>query len=373
MQLQNSTKFLHNLRYLSSKTTGVNLVSPLIGLTSDQMSFYGVAREFADVEMKPNAKEWDEKGDFPKNVLKKLSELGFGGLVVNDDVGGSNLSRVDVTIIIEGLATGCVGTTAMLTIHNMCAWMIDKYASNEVRQQYLPSICKLDMMASYCLTEPGSGSDAASLSTKATLDTSTNEYVINGTKSFISGGGVSDLYVLMCRTDATKKSFNGISCILVPNLTPGLSFGKNESKMGWKIQPTCQVIFENVRVPKSNIVGKENQGFAIAMSGLDGGRLSIAACSLGAAQRCFEIALEYTKERKQFGQCLAANQSVQFKLADMAGKLVSSRVMLRHAASLLDQSHPSATAHCALAKKIVTDHGFEVCNDALQLLGGYGK
>ena len=344
---------------------------PTIGITADQAEFYKVARSFADAELRPLAPKWDREGTFPHETYKKLGELGFAGIFVRGDVGGSELNRVDTTVIVEALSTGCVGTTAMLTIHNMCAGMIDRYGNDLQRTTYLPKMCQLDLKASYCLTEPGSGSDAASLSTKALYDVKTNEYVVNGGKAFISGAGDSVLDLVMSRTGTTSGS-DSISCLIIPATTKGLSFGANENKMGWKVQPTRQVIFEDCRVPAANLVGKEGQGFQIAMAGLDGGRLSIAACSLGAAQACFEIALNYVKERKQFGKSIASNQAIQFKLADMAGKLVSSRLVLRNAAALLDAKHPAARAHCALAKKIVTDYGFEICNDALQMHGGYG-
>jgi len=347
------------------------LVTPTLGLTVDQAEFYSVARSFADRELKPNAAAWDEKSEFPLATFERFGELGFAGIIVKDDVGGSGLTRVDNTVIVEALATGCVGTTAMLTIHNMCGGMIDRFGTPTQRQEWLPGLCSLKTKASYCLTEPGSGSDAASLSTKATLDTNSNEYVLSGSKAFISGAGLSDVYLVMCRTGGNGPK--GVSCLLVPKDSPGLSFGANEKKMGWKVQPTRQVIFEEVRVPAANLLGgKEGQGFKMAMTGLDGGRLSIGACSLGAAQACFELALAYTKERKQFGKSISDNQAVQFKLADMAGKILSSRLALRHAAALLDAGDPAATVHCALAKKIATDYGSEVCNDALQLHGGYG-
>ena len=349
----------------------LELVSPTLGLTADQANFYQLAREFADNELRPFAAGWDEKSEFPLQTFEKFGDLGFAGIIVKDDVGGSGLTRVDNTVIIEALATGCVGTTAMLTIHNMCGGMIDKFGTQEQREKWLPELCSLKLKASYCLTEPGSGSDAASLSTKAVLDTSTNEYVLNGGKAFISGAGLSDVYLVMCRTGGNGPK--GISCLVVPKDLAGLSFGANEKKMGWKVQPTRQVIFEDVRVPAANLLGgKEGQGFKMAMTGLDGGRLSIGACSLGAAQACFELALAYTKERKQFGKSISENQAVQFKFADMAGKILSARLALRHAAMLLDSGDPSATLHCALAKKIATDYGSEICNDALQLHGGYG-
>jgi len=346
-------------------------ISPKLGLSADQASFYDLARGFADNELKPFANQWDERSEFPVKTFEKFGELGFAGISVKEDVGGSGLSRVDNTVIIEALATGCVGTTAMLTIHNMCGGMIDRFGTEEQRKRWLPKLCDLSTKASYCLTEPGSGSDAASLSTKAVLDTKTNEYVINGGKTFISGAGLSDVYLVMCRTGGSGA--NGVSCLVVPKDSRGISFGANEKKMGWKCQPTRQVIFEDVRVPVSNLLGgKEGEGFKMAMNGLDGGRLSIASCSLGAAQASFELALAYTKERKQFGKSVSDNQAIQFKLADMAGKILSSRLAIRHAAALLEAGDPAATVHCALAKKIATDYGSEVCNDALQLHGGYG-
>lgn len=354
----------------ASKGTGLDLVSPTLGLNSDQASFYSLGREFADQEMRPHANDWDKTASFPMETFEKFGELGFAGICVRDDVGGSGLSRLDSTVIIEALATGCVGTTAMLTIHNMCAGMIDRFGNAEQRQRWLPDLCSLKIKASYCLTEPGSGSDAGSLRTKAALDPKTNEYVINGDKAFISGAGQSDIYVVMCRTGGDGPK--GISCFVIPKDAAGLSFGANEKKMGWACQPTRQINFENVRVPAANLLGKEGEGFKFAMAGLDGGRLSIGACSLGAAQVCFELALAYVKERKQFSKPVYENQAVQFKLADMAGKILSSRLALRHAAALLDAGDPSATLHCALAKKIATEYGSDVCNEALQLHGGYG-
>lgn len=360
------------IRSLSSRVncTGIDIIDPTIGLNEDQRTFYDLARSFADEKLAPFASQWDEESHFPLDVLKEVASLGFAGLNVRDDVGGSGLSRVDSAVIIEALATGCVGTTAMLTIHNMCAGMIDKFGSEEQRQEYLPKLCNLDLMASYCLTEPGSGSDAAGLATRAILDETTNEYVLDGSKAFISGAGMSDLYLVMCRTGGPGPS--GISCILIPKNAPGLSFGADEKKMGWKVQPTRQVIFEGVRVPAANRLGSVGAGFSMAMAGLDGGRLSIASCSLGAAQKCFEKSLAYCKDRKQFGKPISANQVTQFKFADMARKVNLSRLAIRSAASLMDEGHPAATSHCALAKLTATDLGFEVCNEALQLHGGYG-
>jgi alkylation response protein AidB-like acyl-CoA dehydrogenase len=280
-----------------------------VNLTSEQKEFYTLARSFADTEMRPNANKWDEEGKFPMETFNKFGDLGFGGIFIDGELGGSGLSRTDTTVIVEALATGCVGTTAMLTIHNMCGGMIDKYGSEEQRKKWLPKLCDMSVKASYCLTEPGAGSDAASLSTKAVLDKAKNEYVINGGKAFISGAGQSDIYLVMCRTGGVGAS--GISCLLIPKDTPGLSFGSDEKKMGWKVQPTRQVIFEDCRVPASNMIGKEGQGFQVAMVGLDGGRLNIGACSLGAAQICFETCLKYVKERKQFGKSISDNQGTR--------------------------------------------------------------
>eukprot|EP01033_Poteriospumella_lacustris_P013955 gene13955-9971_t len=351
--------------------TGVAVIDPIIGLTDDQAEFYNLARSFADEQLRPNAQKWDEESHFPLDTYKKFADLGFAGIFVRDDVGGSGLSRLETVTIVEALATGCVGTAAMLTIHNMCAGMIDKFGNEDHRQYYLPKLCKMDLMASYCLTEPGSGSDASSLITNARFDAATNEYVLNGGKAFISGAGTSDIYLVMCRTN-DKPGPGGISCLIVPKDAKGVSFGSAEKKMGWNVQPTRQITFEDVRIPAANLLGKEGNGFKMAMAGLDGGRLSIGACSLGAAQISFELALQYTKERKQFKKSIAEYQATQFKLADMAGKILTARLALRNAAKLLDEGHPAATAHCALAKKIATDQGFEVCNDALQMHGGYG-
>jgi alkylation response protein AidB-like acyl-CoA dehydrogenase len=364
--------------FLSSTVTklpqavGVEAISPTIGLNDDQKEFYTLARSFADQQLRPGAPKWDEEHTFPVDIYEKTAELGFAGLFVKEDVGGSALSRVDTVVVVEALATGCVGTTAMLTIHNMCAGMIDKFGSEEQRQKFLPDICTLKTKLSYCLTESGSGSDAAAMRTTARLDSETNEYVVNGGKAFISGAGMSDFYLEMCKTMNPMTKKQGVSCLIIPKDAKGVSFGGLEKKMGWNCQPTRQVIFEEVRVPVENRLGEEGQGFKMAMAGLDGGRLSIGACSLGAAQACFEIALQYTKERKQFNKAISEYQATQFKFADMAGKILSSLLVLRHAAALLDAGDPSATAHCAMAKTIATDNGFIVCNEALQMLGGYG-
>lgn len=350
---------------------GNDIISPTIGLTSDQKEFYDLAKQFADKEMAPYAAQWDADAVFPMETFKKFGELGFGGIFVKEDVGGSALTRLDTAIIVEALSTGCVGTTAMLTIHNMCAGMIDKFGSEEQRQVWLPELCALDKMASYCLTEPSSGSDAASLLTTATLDPTTNEYILNGGKAFISGAGLSDIYLVMCRTNGVKGP-KGITCLIVPKDTPGLSFGADERKMGWRVQPTRQVLFEDARVPCVNRLGKEGQGFSMAMAGLDGGRINIGACSLGAAQASYELAVAYVKERKQFNKPIADYQATQFKIVKMASNINTMRLSLRSAAALVDQQHPAAGVHCAMAKRTATDLGFDVVNDALQLHGGYG-
>lgn len=352
----------------ATKLSGVELISPLVGLTDEQAEYYNVAKQFADKELFPNAAKWEEEHHFPLDTFKQLGDLGFGGMFVRDDVGGSALTRLDTAVIVEALSTGCVGTTAMLTIHNMCAGMIDKFGSDELRNEWLPKLTSLELVASYCLTEPSAGSDAASLQTTAKKEG--NEYILNGSKVFISGAGMSDVYVVMARTGG--KGPKGVSCFLVPKDAPGVSFGANEKKMGWKVQPTRQIIFDNVKIPATNMVGSEGQGFSMAMAGLDGGRINIGSCSLGAMQQCFSLGIDYTKERKQFGKSISELQMTQFRLADMAAKITQSRLMLRQAASLLDQRSPLATTHCAMAKKVATEHGFDVCNQALQLFGGYG-
>jgi alkylation response protein AidB-like acyl-CoA dehydrogenase len=330
-------------------------------LTEDQVQFQDVARDFAANEMAPFAKEWDEQHHFPEDTLRKAAELGFAGIYIGDDVGGSGLGRLDATLILEQLAGACPSTAAYISIHNMAAWMIDRFGTQEQRQQWLPKLCTMEHFASYCLTEPGSGSDAASLKTRAERDG--DHYVLNGSKAFISGGGRSDVYVVMVRTGGPGPK--GISTLVVPKGTPGLSFGKQEEKMGWNSQPTAAVIFEDCRVPVANRLGEEGEGFKIAMMGLDGGRLNIGACSLGGAQAALNAALEYGQVRKQF-------QALQFKLADMETELTAARLLLQRAASALDAKAYDATKLCAMAKRYATDIGFKVCNDALQLHGGYG-
>ncbi|WP_417666915.1 isobutyryl-CoA dehydrogenase [Roseibium sp.] len=337
-------------------------------LNEDQRAFQDMASAFARDEMEPHAREWDETSTFPVETLRKAAALGFGGIYVREDVGGSVLTRTDAAIIFEELSKGCTSTAAYISIHNMSAWMIDTYGSDEIRGSYLPDLCSMERFASYCLTEPGAGSDAASLRTTAKEDG--EHYVVNGSKAFISGGGVSDVYVTMVRTGGEGPK--GISCLVIDKDTPGLSFGAQEVKLGWKSQPTAQVNFENCRVPKANRIGAEGDGFKIAMAGLDGGRLNIGACSLGAAQTCLDRSIAYMKDRKQFGKALAEFQALQFRLADMATELEAARLLLHKAASLVDAKTPDATRTAAMAKRLATDTGFKVVNEALQLHGGYG-
>jgi alkylation response protein AidB-like acyl-CoA dehydrogenase len=337
-------------------------------LSDEQRAFEATARQFAREEWLPHAPDWDEHEIFPEAALRAAAALGFAGIYVGEEFGGSGLSRLDATIIFEELAAACVSTAAFLSIHNMAAWMIDRFGIKEQRARFLPPMMSMQRIASYCLTEPGSGSDAAALQTRARRDS--DHYVLNGTKAFISGGGRSDLYVTMVRTGEAGPK--GISCLVVENGTPGLGFGKPERKLGWHSQPTAMVNFNDCRVPVANRLGAEGEGFSIAMMGLDGGRLNIGACSLGGARACWEAARGYMLDRRQFGQRLADFQALQFKLADMATELDAARLMLRRAASSLDNGDPDATLHCAMAKRVATDAGFRVCNEALQLHGGYG-
>jgi alkylation response protein AidB-like acyl-CoA dehydrogenase len=337
-------------------------------LSDDQRAIRDMARRFAAERMKPHAARWDEEKHFPVEELREAAALGFGGIYVRDDVGGSGLSRLDAAIIFEELAAGCTSTAAYISIHNMAAWMIDRFGGDDVRRRFLPGLCSMQLFASYCLTEPNAGSDAASLQTRA-VDAG-DHYVLNGTKAFISGGGRSDVYVCMVRTG--EPGPKGITCLAVENGTPGLSFGAQERKLGWNSQPTAMVIFEDCKVPKANRIGAEGEGFSIAMAGLDGGRINIGACSIGAASACLEAAREHVLTRKQFGKALADFQATQFKLADMATELAAARLMIRQAAARLDAKHPEATMACAMAKRFATDAGFAVCNEALQMHGGYG-
>lgn len=337
-------------------------------LTEDQRAFFDTARDFADKELAPNAAQWDAEAIFPVETMRRAAELGFAGIYVRDDVGGSGLSRLDAALIFEALSMGCTSTAAYISIHNMASWMIDTFGSDEQRQKWLPRLTSMELIASYCLTEPGAGSDAASLKTKAVRDG--DHYVINGAKAFISGSGTSDIYVCMIRTG--DEGAGGVSCIVVEKGTPGLSFGATEKKMGWNSQPTAAVIFEDCRVPVSNLIGAEGDGFKIAMKGLDGGRLNIGACSIGTAQTALDAAMAYAKDRNQFGKAIASFQATQFKLADMETELEAARLLLRQAATKLDQKMPDATKHCAMAKRLATDTGFNVVNQALQIHGGYG-
>ncbi|XP_066462713.1 isobutyryl-CoA dehydrogenase, mitochondrial isoform X3 [Eleutherodactylus coqui] len=318
--------------------------------------------------MAPNMALWDEKEIFPVETMKKAAQLGFGGIYTRPDVGGSGLSRLDTSIIFEALSTGCVSTTAYMSIHNMCVWMIDTFGNDEQRHRFCPSLCSMEKFASYCLTEPGSGSDAASLLTSAKRDG--DRYILNGSKAFISGGGDTDVYVVMCRTGGSGS--RGISCLVVEKGTPGLSFGKKEKKVGWNSQPTRAVIFEDCVVPVTNRLGEEGQGFGIAMKGLNGGRINIASCSLGAAHASVLLSRDHLVVRKQFGEPLANNQYLQFRLAEMATQLVTARLIVRHAAQALQEEHSNAATLCAMAKLYATDECFKVCNQALQMHGGYG-
>jgi hypothetical protein len=337
-------------------------------LTEDQRAFQATARQFARDEMAPKARGWDEGEIFPVAELRKAAALGFGGIYVKDDVGGSDLSRLDATVIFEELAQGCTSTAAYISIHNMAAWMIDGFGGEAQRRKFLPKLCTMEHFASYCLTEPDAGSDAASLKTKATRDG--DHYVLNGSKAFISGGGVSDIYVCMVRTGGAGPK--GISCIVVEKGTPGLSFGAQEKKLGWKSQPTAMVNFSDCRVPATNLIGNEGDGFKIAMAGLDGGRLNIAACSIGGAQFCLDRTIEYMRERKQFGSRLSEFQALRFRIADYATEIEAARLMVRRAAVAVGNKEPGGTRFAAMAKRFATDIGFEAVNGCLQLHGGYG-
>ena len=337
-------------------------------LTGEQKAIQNMALDFAMAEMAPHAMKWDEEKIFPTDVLRELAQLGFAGVYVGEEYGGSGLSRLEAALVFEALSAGCTSTAAYLTIHNMASWMIDSFGNENQRAKFLPPLMRMDMMASYCLTEPGSGSDAAAMRSRAQRDG--DHYVLNGSKAFISGAGYSDLYVAMVRTG--DAGAGGVSCFLIEKDTPGLSFGVNERKMGWNSQPTAQVILEDCRVPVENLLGEEGDGFRFAMKGLDGGRLNIAACSLGTAQRAFDKALAYAGEREQFGNRISDFQAIQFKLADMATELQAARLMLYDAARALDDNDPERTKRSAMAKRFVTDTGFNVANEALQIHGGYG-
>ncbi|KTD29402.1 MULTISPECIES: acyl-CoA dehydrogenase family protein [Legionella] len=337
-------------------------------LNEEHIAFRDMAAEFARDKLAPNATHWDENSYFPIDVLREAGRLGMGGIVTAEDIGGSNLKRMDAALIFEQLATGCVTTSAYLSIHNMVASLIDRYADEPLRRTWGPRVTSLDALASYCLTEPDSGSDAASLKSRAVRDG--DYYVLNGAKSFISGGSVSDVYLCMVRTG--DDSHHGISCLLVEKGTPGLSFGKLEKKMGWRSQPTCMVFFENCRIPVTHRVGEEGMGFKIALNALNGGRVNIASCSLGGALACLRLTQKYLQERIQFGKPLSKIQALRFYFADMLTDYEAARLMVFRAADALDKNDPHAPMYCAMAKRLATDVAFRISDKAMQLHGGYG-
>ncbi|MCG6901768.1 MAG: acyl-CoA dehydrogenase family protein [Rhodobacter sp.] len=337
-------------------------------LTDEQVAIFDMARAFGEAEIAPHARDWESRGTIPKDLWPRIAELGFGGLYVSEDSGGSGLSRLDATLVFEALSRSCASVAAFLSIHNMCVNMIDKFGSAEIKARFLPSALTMQTVFSYCLTEPGSGSDAAALKTRATR---TNEgYTLNGTKAFISGGGYSDAYLAMVRTG--EDGPRGISAVIIEAGSDGLSFGALEEKMGWRSQPTAQVQFDDCKIDADNLLGEEGKGFAYAMAGLDGGRLNISACSLGAAQSALEATLTYMGERKAFGRSIDQFQALQFRLAEMEIEMQAARVFLRQAAWKLDNRAPDATKFCAMAKKFVTEAGSKVADQCLQLHGGYG-
>ena len=337
-------------------------------LNEDQRAIKDMALQFAREQMAPHAVKWDEDAFFPIETMREAAQLGMGGVYIAEDVGGSGLSRLEAALIFEALSNGCPSVAAYISIHNMCSWMIDRFGNEEQRHEWLPKLCTMEHLSSYCLTEPGAGSDAAALKTRAVRDG--DHYVVNGTKQFISGAGSSDLYVVMARTGEAGPS--GISTLVVSKDTKGLAFGKLERKMGWSAQPTRSVIFEDARVPVANRLGGEGIGFKIAMAGLDGGRLNIGACSLGGAQAALDRAIDYMGQRKAFGKSIDQFQALQFKLADMTTELEAARLFLYAAAAAYDRNDPKTTMRCAMAKRLATDTGFGVANAALQLFGGYG-
>ncbi|EHD6027339.1 acyl-CoA dehydrogenase family protein [Vibrio parahaemolyticus] len=337
-------------------------------LNEDQRAFADTAQQFSLERLAPMAAEWDEKQIFPKDVLREAGELGFLSLYTPEEHGGLGLSRLDASIVFEQLSMGCTSTTAFMTIHNMVSWMVASFATEDVRAKYCPKLVTGEWLGSYCLTEPNAGSDAASLTTTASKKGDT--YVLNGGKAFISGAGETDVLVVMARTG--EAGAKGVSAFVVPAQADGISYGRKEPKMGWNSQPTRAVTFENVVIPASHLLGEEGQGFIFAMKGLDGGRINIATCSVGTAQQALNQATQYMQERKQFGKSLAQFQALQFKLADMATELVAARQLVRYAASKLDRGDPDATTYCAMAKRFATDVGFQICDQALQIYGGYG-
>jgi len=337
-------------------------------LTDQQRAFQESARQFAGKELAPNAALWDAESLFPVETIRRGAEMGFLALYTPEDQGGLGASRLESSLVFEALSHGCTATTAYFTIHNMATWMVSTFGSDELRRTWCPPLTSGELLASYCLTEPGAGSDAAALRTRAVRDG--DDYIINGSKAFISGAGATDVLVLMARTG--DSGAGGVSAFVVPSDSPGITIGRKEAKMGWNAQPTCGITFEDVRVPAGNLLGEEGQGFSYAMKGLDGGRINIASCSLGTAQAALEQAQRYLHEREQFGRPLADFQALQFKFADMATELVAARQMVRLAAFKLDQRDPQATTYCAMAKQFATDAGFRICNEALQIHGGYG-
>jgi len=337
-------------------------------LTEDQQMFADMAKQFAQAEFAPHAAKWDQEHIFPKQMIAKAGELGFCGLYSPEDAGGLGLSRLDSSIIFEQLSMGCTATTAMMTIHNMATWMLATWGTQAIKDAWCASLLSGEKLASYCLTEPSAGSDAASLSTSAKKNG--DHYIVNGAKVFISGAGETEMLVVMVRTG--EAGAKGISALAIPADLDGIIYGKAEEKLGWNAQPTRQITFDNVKVPVENLLGKEGEGFSIAMKGLDGGRINIASCSIGTAQQALNVAMGYMQEREQFGKPIAAFQGMQFKLADMATELVAARQLVRLAAFKLDQNDPEKTAYCAMAKRFATDVGFQVCDAALQIHGGYG-
>lgn len=337
-------------------------------LTEDQLAIQEMARRFTADAITPFAAQWDEEKHFPRDVVRQAGELGFGAIYISEEMGGINLGRLESALIFEALSYGCPSTAAFISVHNMATWMIDKFGGDEIRQRYVPQLVGMEKLGSYCLTEPGSGSDAAALKTTARLEG--DHYIVNGTKQFITGGGVNDFYVTMVRTG--DNGAKGISCLVIEKEQEGVSFGASEKKLGWNSSPTAQVSFDNVRVPVENRVGAEGDGFKFAMAGLDGGRLNIGACSLGGAQRCLDEAIQYVKDRSQFGKPVADFQNTQFTLADMATDLEASRALLYLAAAKVTAGAPDKTRFAAMAKRLASDNGSQIVDKALQMFGGYG-
>ena len=343
-------------------------MTDLFQLTEDQLAIQEMARRFTADAITPHAAEWDETKQFPRDVVRQAGELGFGAIYISEEMGGINLGRLESALIFEALSYGCPSTAAFISVHNMASWIIDKFGDDQLKQRYLPQLVGMEKLGSYCLTEPGSGSDAAALKTTARLEG--DHYVVNGTKQFITGGGVNDFYVTMVRT--SDNGAKGISCLVIEKEQEGVSFGANEKKLGWNSSPTAQVMFDNVKVPVENRVGAEGDGFKFAMAGLDGGRLNIGACSLGGAQRCLDEAIQYVKDRSQFGKPIADFQNTQFTLADMATDLEAARALLYLAAAKVTAGAPDKTRFAAMAKKLASDNGSQIVDQALQMFGGYG-